>query len=234
MSGEIHETQSEADVQDLTAQFGTRHILLWTLLSSMTFVLWSSAFREGQVDRPGLSPLLHVFGVLDAVIDAAALTGLIVLLWSRRPWQRIKHPGHWMTLIHATLFVSLLPLHFPASRWLVSNWVFLVVPSFLYLAATLYNRHLWRVYFALSGLLAAAIHLTPYIPMDMRMGFLSVAMQVSQIASPCITLLMLVYAAFDARKRGRDWVHWLGVSVVCLLTVQAICYNTLSSYGWLH
>jgi hypothetical protein len=94
----------------------------------------------------------------------------------------------------------------------------------LFGAAAIVNRSLWRGYFIFVGIVQDAPFVIQARGIVLRPLHHSVIMYAHDVGLPVITLMMLAYAVYDARKQKRDSLHCVGIACDVLLVVNSAWY----------
>jgi hypothetical protein len=213
---------SDASIQDTPIRLTISHLLLWTGVAAVLLVQSQQTHPGGNYPA-GMGPLHFINMAIVITVRAAALTGISILLLHRTPWRRIRHPGHWMLLIHGMLFlipfalVNLLPDG-------VSIELPLTLTAFLFGIAVFANRSLWRAYFLTVGTIATTQFVIESLPVDWLIASYKFWMPIRDIGLPIVTFLMLAYSVYDARKRKRDSLHWVGIACDVLSVANMTWY----------
>lgn len=191
---------------------GIRHWLVFMTLVGLGFTI-----QRRWLDSAPWPPSF-------VIISAAALTGSFVLLFNRDSGGRaFRASGHWLVVLHAAFCVLWIPFQILVPPSLDDREAALGFVMFhaslaaLMAVAAVFNKRGWRwmfggqavieVYRSLFFILLLLENTTPLFER---------AMNATYAVNFALSIVMFGMAAYEVQTRQeRDWVHILGMGVVC-------------------
>jgi hypothetical protein len=251
--------QPDADAQPSTPlaeqlrvpQFGILHLLLWTVAAALLLKYLLVLQKLEERFRPPLSFMDQATRSLNAIIVASTLLGSGVLLLTRCPakFKRLQ-PGHWLVLI-LTLNSILSMVEWVLYRFLESFGI-QSMSTYLFSAAVigivltvvsglaivlLRDANRWKTLIGAFALGRAAIGvvcvLCLVVPMDPYLfssGLNWITLSSTAWSAAILAMLLAVLVLDLPRRASRDWLHWLGVGVLGLLSAMALASRILERF----
>jgi hypothetical protein len=243
-------------------QFGILTLMLWTAATAALLSLNLTLAGDSIGHGPTAALWVHrVSQTIDAIILAAALVGSGVLIQARcyTMLNRLQ-PGHWLVMIVSLEFVlhiaaqllyPVLQLNGIGSMPIVQGVAVvttgLITAAYVLAFLKLRDAKRWKV---LMGAKAIAAIMTTLVLLVMLVLWLlspspygpatSLAWiyLFPSICSLVAFLMLPVVAGLDLfRNAARDWLHWLGVTIVLIAGLSSfalqLCYVLLARTGLL-
>jgi hypothetical protein len=209
------------------------HILVLTAVAA---VLMSVTHLLRQQDYLNLSQMFSSSWGAVFTISIAIDVTLVMLgfAWRRRGYSFFDMPGHWLLLTHSLSIGFFLAVAVAlALRALGDNHVemgpvgpIIVYSTIVQLASIVLNGYAawkiadtlsWRIFFSFEAIRSVSVFAIRYF-FPVSMWFVLVPLQYLPF------VFLLIAAISDGiKRRPRDWPHWVGVVLPCILHISYFC-----------
>lgn len=205
------------------------HLLLWTFCTAVFLTLERYWLSTGYMPEE-YQPVRAVTGLIEAIVNGAALSGTIVLLTARvsdgPPWLRA--PGHWLMLARAfgACFIwlpsTILSLIGDVDSDIVQFFdcgVLVISIGVFLLAFKQQQERRWKIFFAaLFALTAVKLIANGILLVDVFHFEVFERLHLAYSLGDVVLCPWILAVALIDVKRGvrRDWLHWVGVATFAL------------------